>query len=67
MTIASLADHRQQHRNKKFEVAVMNYLAMGGTRERARRIIEAAASAESPEALEAAIRQLEEGDDRGER
>jgi hypothetical protein len=35
---------------------------MGGTKERAHEIIEAAASAESPEALDAAIRQLEEGD-----
>ena len=60
--VASLADHRRRLAASRFEAAIMKFLVMGGTKERAHEIIEAAASAESPEALDAAIRQLEEGD-----
>ena len=62
MAVTSLADHRRQRRNKNLEAAFMKFFVMGGTKEKAHQIIEAAASAESPEALDAAIRQLEEGD-----
>jgi hypothetical protein len=62
MAVTSLADYRRQRRNKKLEAAFMEFFVMGGTKERAHQIIEAPASAESPEALDAAFRRPEEGD-----
>ena len=60
--VTSLADHRRDLAASKFETAIRKFFVMGGTPERAHQILEAAASAESLETLDAAIRQLEEGD-----
>jgi hypothetical protein len=56
--VTSLADHRRHVAENRLETAIKKFVAMGGTFEEARRIVELAFSAESPEALEAAIRQM---------
>jgi hypothetical protein len=53
--VTSLADHRHQLAQNKFDAPIMKCFAMGGTEERAREIIEAAASAQTRQAVEAAL------------
>ena len=57
--VTSLADHRRQLSEDKVTAALRKFFAMGGTRERAEQIIEAAFAAESPEALKAAIDKMQ--------